>query len=204
MPPDSTGKLIAAAKSGDLEALGSLLEKHRDRFRFIVRQKLDSVLKQRIDPSDVIQQTFLEARQDFHSFQGAAPEQFVAWLNKILENNVANTVQFHVRTRKRSVLRESPDADRNQWTGFDPLPGIQLSPSQIATQRELNNLLQQTIKQLPAAEGEAIRLRYLQDLPLDEISTQLNRSKQAVAGLLKRGLQRLRAQMKTEHKDSDS
>lgn len=200
MPRNSTEELIAAARAGDMNALGSLLEQHRERFRVLARQKLDSALKQRIDPSDVIQQTFLEARQDFHLFRGDAAEQFVAWLNKILEHNVGNTIQFHLRTHKRSVLRERSILDPE----LNPSLIKQLTPSQVLAQRELRDLIKRTIEQLPLAEGEAIRLRYLHDLSLDEIAEQLDRSKQAVAGLLKRGLRRLRSQMSMDQRDSDS
>ena len=203
MPRNFTEELIGSARAGDMEALGSLLEQHRERFRIIARQKLGSVLKQRIDPSDVIQQTFLEAKRDFHCFKGEAPEQFVAWLNKILENNLGNTIQFHLLARKRSVLRERSGRDREQSPEFDPLPLKQLSPSQLAVQRELREHVKRTVDQLPVIEGEAIRLRYLQDHSLDEIAEQLQRSKQAVAGLLKRGLRRLRDKM-PQQQDSDS
>lgn len=204
MPQTSIVALIAAAREGDAEAFGKLLEQQRDRFRVVARQKLDSVLKQRIDPSDVIQQTFLEAKRDFHGFKGEAPEQFIAWLNKIFENNVANTIQFHLLAHKRSILRERPINHLGRSTGIDPLSGKELSPSQLLAQRELKEFMKRSVDLLPVSEREAIRLRYLQDLSLTEIAEQLNRSKQAVAGLLKRGLRRLRAQLATGMKDSDT
>jgi RNA polymerase sigma-70 factor, ECF subfamily len=203
MPRNSTIGLIAAARGGDADALGALLEQHRDRFRIIARVKLDSAVRGRIDPSDVIQQTFLAAKRDFHQFIGEASGQFEAWLNTILDHNVSNIIQFHARAQRRSVFRERRlNNQHDRESDSEPLPGNNSSPSQHLARIELREFVVKTLDQLPTAEKEAVRMRYLDDLSLDEIATQLDRSKQAVAGLLKRGLRRLRTEMAIENKES--
>lgn len=205
MPRNSTLELIASARGGDIEALGALLEQHRSRFRVIARIKLDSAIRGRIDPSDVIQQTFLEARRDFHSFTGDAAEQFEAWLKTILEHNVANTIQFHARAQKRSVFRERGNSQEEQRELVqETLPGNEMSPSQLLARIEVRDFVIKTLEHLPNGEKEAVRLRYLEDLSLDEIARKLDRTNQAVAGLLKRGLRRLRAEMAIENEESGS
>lgn len=200
MPRKSSDRLIAAARAGDADALGDLLEQHRIRFRIIARQKMDSLVQGRVDPSDVIQQTFLAAKRDFHTFNGTAEEQFVAWLNRILEHNISNTLNFHLRAYKRSVLREH---DGERAGAIASVPDHQISPSQSVVQAELRANVLLLIDTLPSAEQQAVRLRYLEEASLDEIATTLDRSRQGVAGLLKRGLRRLREQMKTNHGETD-
>lgn len=205
MPRQPVERLIADAQAGDAEALGRLLENYRDHLRQIARQKLDSAIKGRVDPSDVVQQTFLEAKQAFDDFRGQAGPQFFAWIERILENNVANTVQFHRRSQKRSVLRERhvENGASRQHDG-DLFDGKGASPSHKIRQSEQREIVIRFVDRLPTGEQEAIRLRYLKDHSLDEIAVELARSKQAVAGLLKRGLRRLREQLAIEFKDSSS
>jgi RNA polymerase sigma-70 factor (ECF subfamily) len=50
--------------------------------------------------------------------------------------------------------------------------------------------------QLPGSQREAIRMRYLEGMPLKEISERMGKSEMAVAGLLKRGLRGLRDELK--------
>jgi RNA polymerase sigma-70 factor (ECF subfamily) len=52
--------------------------------------------------------------------------------------------------------------------------------------------LAEAMLKLPETQSEALRLRYLEGLPLTEIAERLEKSTDAVAGLLKRGLRSLR------------
>ncbi|WP_442507974.1 sigma-70 family RNA polymerase sigma factor [Novipirellula sp. SH528] len=194
---ESTTHLVIASKEGNNDALGQLLERYRGYLLMLAHRFLSERLRRRIDPADIVQLTFLEAKRDLDSFRGSSPAEFAGWLRGVLKNNVASAVTRHVTTQKRSLKREvdgnkpSPnDSGGGAW--IQQLPGSTTSPSGVAIRTEATVALLEALHQLPETQAEAIRLRYMEGLPLAEIVERMGKSDTAVAGLLKRGLQKLR------------
>ena len=193
----STTQLVVASKDGDNEALGYLLEQYRGYLLMLAHRYLSERLRRRVDPSDIVQLTFLEVKRDLGSFRGTTPAEFAGWIRGILKNNIATAVTRHVTTQKRSLKRE---VDGNRPAGDDSaggawiaqLPGSTTSPSGVAIRTEASMALLNALHQLPENQAEAIRLRYMEGLSLAEIVERMGKSDTAVAGLLKRGLQKLR------------
>ena len=199
----STNELVIASKAGDNEALGKLLEQYRGYLLMLAHRYLSDRLRRRIDPADIVQLTYLEAKRDLPAFRGATPAEFAGWLRGMLKNNVATAVTRHVTTQKRSIRREvddSPAADQGSQVGgwIQQLPGSKTSPSGVVIRSEAVVALMSALHELPETQAEAIRLRYMEGLPLSEIVERMGKSDTAVAGLLKRGLQKLRVIMKSE------
>lgn len=189
---------VAKAIKGDQEAFGILLQQYRPYLQILARRQLDSVVNARVDPSDVVQQTCLEAVRDFVAFRGSEQGELVAWLRRILENNVSQSIQRHVVAKKRSVAREHRLDDDSQEHGqaLAGLPDDGSSPSRRAMRGELAIRLAQEVEGLPEDQREAIRLRHLEGWSLAQLADHFDRSESAVAGLLKRGLRALRSQLK--------
>jgi RNA polymerase sigma-70 factor (ECF subfamily) len=164
----------------------------------LAHRYLSERLRRRVDPADIVQLTYLEAKRDLPAFRGETPAEFAGWLRGMLKNNVATAVTRHVTTQKRSLKREvnaSPagrgkDSAEGGW--IQQLPGSTTSPSGVAIRAEAVVALLDALHQLPETQAEAIRLRYMEGLPLAEIVERMGKSDTAVAGLLKRGLQKLR------------
>lgn len=193
----STTQLVVASKEGDNSALGQLLEQYRGYLLMLAHRNLSEQLRRRVDPVDIVQVTFLEAKRDLSSFRGNSPAEFAAWLRGMLKNNVATAVTRHVMTQKRSIRREvNADAKAGNDSAGAPwiaqLPGSTTSPSGVAIKAEAAVALIEALHQLPETQAEAIRLRYMEGLPLAQIVERMGKSDTAVAGLLKRGLQKLR------------
>ncbi len=192
----TTTELLIASKRGDLESLGRLLEQYRGYLLMLAHRYLSERLRRRVDPADIVQLTYLEAQRDLPSFRGETPAEFTGWLRGMLKNNVATAVTRHISTKKRSLNREvnaaapqDKDSGAN-WIG--QLPGSTTSPSGVAIRAEAALALVEALHQLPETQAEAIRLRYMEGLPLGEIVDRMGKSDTAVAGLLKRGLKKLR------------
>jgi RNA polymerase sigma-70 factor (ECF subfamily) len=197
---DSQEKLLAA-KAGDEAARGELLNRFRPYLNVIAQRLLDERLQSRMDFGDVVQATYLEASRDFNAFRGDSVESFLAWLRGILKNNVATAHQEHLATQKRSARREvrmpaASASDGSQPTIVETLPGEASTPSQRVMRDEAAVVLASCLEQIPETQREAVRMRYLEGLTLKQIADRMGKSEMAVAGLLKRGLQGLREEMR--------
>ena len=69
------------------------LERFRDYLKLLARLQLGVNLSRRIDPSDIVQQTLLEAFEKHHQFRGGTSAEQAAWLRKILARNVADVLR---------------------------------------------------------------------------------------------------------------
>src|SRR5260370_22819868 len=105
------GQMIQAAKKGGDAVLGSLLELYRNYLRLLARLEIGRRLQGKLDASDLVQETFLEAHRNFNRFPGTVEPQFVAWLRQILAAKVANLVRHYFATQARDVRveEELPD-----------------------------------------------------------------------------------------------
>jgi RNA polymerase sigma-70 factor (ECF subfamily) len=151
----------------------------------------------RLDPSDIVQQSLLDAHQKREQFRGTTNAERMAWLKQILANNLADAVRGMARA-KRDVSRERPlavavDDSFSRAEGW--LTAAQSSPSQQAVRAEELLRMADALANLPDLQQEAIVLHHLQGLPLAEVGQQLEKTPAAVAGLLHRGLKRLRELM---------
>lgn len=178
-------ELLRKALLGDKEALGDLLERHREYLRLLAQRGLRRVTEARLGASDVVQRTCLSVVRNFGQFNGKEIAEFIVWLRRIHERNVHDAVREHVDAARRAVEKEQPMQPEIVST---PEP----TPSSRAMANEQAVLLAIAMKSLLEDQREAIRLRHLEGFSLAEIANQMGRSETSVAGLLKRGMQALR------------
>jgi RNA polymerase sigma-70 factor (ECF subfamily) len=169
-----------------------------DRFRpyllLLAGQQLAGRLRRRVGASDVVQQTLLEAHRNREQFCGRTAAELAGWLRQILARNLLDARKAHGRER-RDVRREVAlanelDKSSAQLAGWLADGGP--SPSQAAASDEQAVRLTAALAQLPEAQREALVLQHWHGWPLARIGEKMDRGPEAVAGLLKRGLKRLR------------
>lgn len=196
-------ELLRRAREGDAAAWGELLERYRNYLRYVAQRRIDPKMQARVDASDVVQQTFLEAQRDLQSFRGEVEQELAVWLRRILEHNVSESIERHLTTQKRSAKREqSMDDSRGKGMAMRArLPSEQSTPSQKVMRGEDAAMLARAVAELPPDQAEAVRLRHFEGYSLKDLAKHFERSEVAVAGLLKRGLQGLRKRLK---KDEDA
>ncbi len=189
--------LLRRARQGDREALGRLLEQYRPDLQHLAERRLGGRVAVRVGASDIVQQTFLEAYRSFPQFLGAEEREWAAWLQVILEHNVAGAIRDHALLQKRTVRREQSldQPARDDSGGKQELPAAQSSPSRNARRLEDALRVARAVGALPEDQQEAVRLRYIEGWDLPRIARHMNRTREATAGLIKRGLQKLRRQM---------
>ena len=172
---------------------GAALERYRPYLLLLARMRLDLRLRGKLDASDVVQQTLLEAHQARRQFCGTTEAEEAAWLRQILAHNLANAVRYLLQD-KRDVRREQSleaavEESSRRLDGW--LTAEQSSPSERAARHEQGVRLAAALAGLPEAQREALALHHLEGRPLDEVARLVGRSREAVAGLIKRGLRKL-------------
>jgi len=176
--------------------LDHALDRSRSYLLLLARMQLDARARTKIDPSDIVQQTLLEAHAKQGQFSGDEAG-LLAWLRQALANNLRDAWRA-LRRERRDLAREQSleaalDASSNRLASF--LAAAQSSPSRQAVRHEDVLRLTDALALLPDAQREAIVLHHLQDWSLAETALHLGRSDAAVAGLVHRGLKRLRELM---------
>ncbi len=172
---------------------GSHLERHRPYLAVLANAHLGANHQRRIAASDIVQETLAEAFELRQQFRGDEAS-LTAWLRKMLINNVADAFRAMYR-EKRDVRREKPleaAIDDSFCRAESWLLAEQTSPSQDAARSEQLLAMSRAIAQLPDDQRQAVVLRYLSDWSLKDLAAHLGRSESAVAGLLYRGVGRLR------------
>ena len=99
-------QLLDRARAGDADCLGGLLEIYRSYLHLLASAQLDARLRSRVNPSDLVQETFLRASRHFGEFCGSSEQEWLGWLRTILRRSVLKMLHRQVVARKRSVLRE--------------------------------------------------------------------------------------------------
>jgi RNA polymerase sigma-70 factor (ECF subfamily) len=148
-----------------------------------------------IDPSDIVQQTLLDAHKDHARFRGRSDGEWAAWLRRLLACNLADAARALGRSRRAAAnmrsLEEALDASSARLGSY--LAADETSPSELVERNEAIVRVADALTRLPEANRRALILRHFQGLSVAEIGAELGRTPQAVAGLLKRGLAELRA-----------
>ncbi len=169
-------------------------KRFRSYLQLVARNNLDHRLQGKLDASDIVQQTLLQAHQSINEFRGSSDPEMAAWLRQILARNLSRAIRDFGRD-KRNIAREVglEQAIEQSTIQLDRiLAADQSTASVTAIRNERWVQLVEAIDQLPESQRDAVALHYLEDCGISEICERLNKTPVAVAGLLKRGLRKLR------------
>ncbi len=174
------------------------LERYRPYLRLLAELGLDRKLRPIFDPSDVVQETLLEAYRDRERFTCGGDAEVAGWLRRILANNLADLVKAHGRA-KRDVGRQRSldDAIEKSSLRLEKwLAASGSSPSQKAVHHEETVRLAAALYTLPEDQREALILRHLHELTMRELCERTGRSTAEAARLIQKGLLGLRKALK--------
>ena len=178
----------------DLASSNPDLERSRAYLRLLAEAQLCGPAGAAIDPSDIVQQTLLDAHRDRDRFRGQTEAERLAWLRRLLACNLADALRARVRAKRDATRERSLEAilEASSARLGALLAAEESSPSERAGRNESVLRLIDALAKLPEANRLALVLRHCEGLSLSEISIRLGRTPAAVAGLLKRGLAELR------------
>ncbi len=164
------------------------LECHRAELHRLAHWLVPPRLRPRLDPEDLVQQTFEDVLQRPERLTGMAAADLLRYLRNALRHNAIDEL------RRRDLLTDvSPEEFVNSSVRLaEMVPADQTSPSAHAIRAELLVRIAGAVAELPDAQRTAVEMRYLRGLHAAEIARLLDRSEGAVALLLNRALKALR------------
>jgi RNA polymerase sigma-70 factor (ECF subfamily) len=171
---------------------------HPEDFRhyliLLARARLGPTERAKVDPSDIVQQTLLDAHRKLDQFRGSSDAEMAGWLRKMLSCRVTDAFRALGRQKRDVALERSLDPKLDEtcsrlevW-----LDAVQTSPSGKACRNEQLIQLAVAMASLPESQRGAIELHHLHGLSLKETAEHLGCTGGAVVGLLRRGLVKLR------------
>jgi RNA polymerase sigma-70 factor, ECF subfamily len=199
MRSDSTEgrELLSRAAAGDQEAWGRLLARHRDRLRRMVALRLDQRLQGRVDASDVIQESFLDASAGLAGYMQNPVLPFYLWLRFLTGVRLAKVHRHHLGTQMRDAAREV-----SLFRGSLPhtssaalaahLMGRESRPSEAAMRAELKLRLQDVLNSMEPLDREILALRHFEQLATAETAQVLGIKEAAARKRHIRALEKLR------------
>ena len=188
-------ELLHKARLGDAACREELFRLCRSYLGLVARAEVESWLRVKVDASDLVQQTMLEAHRDFDQFRGGSEQEWLAWLRRILARNAADFVRRYGGAAKRDPRREvhlarSSETDFEQGA-FEPA-SPEGTPSQQVRQKDDALRVAAAVAMLAPDYQEVILLRNLEHLPFDEVARRMHRSRPAAQMLWLRALRKLR------------
>jgi RNA polymerase sigma-70 factor (ECF subfamily) len=182
---------IAAARDGDREALGEIFQRLRAWLRASAMEQLDAELQVKISPSDVVQETLLEAHRGFEKFRGASQAELVLWVQGILNHRVQTAYRKYRGTSKRNIGRETGLHALSESRHLPELATTESSPSGHAVANEELMRLEAALRQLSPRHEQVIRLRNELKLPFADVAVALSCSEDAAQKLWTRAIKQL-------------
>jgi RNA polymerase sigma-70 factor (ECF subfamily) len=186
---------LLAARAGSVEDLGRLLMECRNYLLLVADRNLDPNLRGKISASDMVQETFLEAQRDFGRFQGQIEEELLAWLTRVLLNNVANASRQYLATGKRSLDREVSLTNDAVGQLAAELRHDTPTPSERLSAREESAALMAAMKGLSEHHQQVLRLRYQEQLTFVQIGDLLGCSAEAARKHWARAVDQLQSEL---------
>lgn len=166
-------------------------EQFRQYLWLVAQKEVGPGLQGKIAPSDLVQETFVQAQQKFHQFRGTTQPEWLAWLCRILMTKLSRERRRYQGTKKRNVARELPlagdDVDLQAVIASLSAP----SPGASLARNELSEILAAEIDQMPPEYQQVIELRNWQRKSFAEIGQAMGRSAEAARKLWTRAIDQL-------------
>jgi RNA polymerase sigma-70 factor (ECF subfamily) len=167
---EETQRLLQEAREGVPAARDRLLERHRAYLRRFVEVRLDPKIQARVDPSDVVQETQMEALRRLGRYLDKPPMPFRLWLRQLAYDRLLMVRRQHVQAARRAVQREVALSDRSSLQLAGQVLATESTPSQQLVRHELVRRVRQAVGLLPEGDREVLIMRNLEGLSNREVS----------------------------------
>ena len=206
--PGNIDDLVRRAAAGEEAALVELFSGYRSRLERMIRLRLDRRLQGRIDPSDVLQDAYIDVAEKLPEYALRSAPPFSLWLRMVVGERLLRIHRHHLGCAMRDVSREIslhpgafPEASSASLAA--QLLGQMTSASRAALKAEMRLMLQEVLNAMDPIDREVIALRHFEDLRNDEVASILGLTKAAASKRYVRAMLRLKAAIGEASKLSD-
>jgi RNA polymerase sigma-70 factor, ECF subfamily len=189
--------LLQRIRRGDEQAVIALFTRYRDRLRRMVRLRLDRRLQGRIDPSDVLQDAYLDVAKRAGEYVANPSVPVFLWLRLMTGQRLMALHRQHLGAQMRDAGQEVslsrgalPHATSVSLAAL--LLGRLTSPTQAAQRAEMQIRLQEVINSMDPIDREVLTLRHFEELSNVETAQVLGIQKSAASNRYLRALKRLK------------
>lgn len=188
---------LAAAIGGDQRALATLFESHREQLARMIHLRMDRRLRGRIDPADVLQETFLDVRRRLADFSRESSMTFFIWLRWLAHQRLIDLHRQHFGAGMRSVVQEVQLGGREHLSASsesiaNAFASRLTSASQVAVRSELQQQVQAALVSMEPLDREILALRHYELLTNMEAAAVLGLKRTAASNRYVRALRRLK------------
>src|SRR5262245_7767904 len=193
---DTDADLLRQALDGEEAALAALFGRYRNRLRQMVHLRLDRRLQGRVDPSDVLQEAYLDVAEQLPHYAKKPEMSFFLWLRLVTGQRLMRVHRQHLGAALRDAGREV-----SLYHGALPHPssvslaaqllGRVTTPSQAAIRAEIQVQLQAAVNGMDPLDREIIALRHFEELSNGEAAQVLHVEPSAASKRYVRALKRL-------------
>jgi RNA polymerase sigma-70 factor (ECF subfamily) len=194
----TTDDLLRQARAGDAAALGALFAHYRDRLRKMVYLRLDRRIGGRLDPSDVLQEAYLDVARRFPEYAAAPAVPFYFWLRALTGQRLIDLHRQHLGAKMRdagqevSLYRGALPQASSASLAQQLLAGL-TSPTQAAVRAEMQLKLQEALNGMDPMDREVVVLRHFEELNNVETAAVLGIEPSAASKRYLRAIRRLKA-----------
>jgi RNA polymerase sigma-70 factor (ECF subfamily) len=192
-----TEDLLGRLRRGDQHALAELFTHHREALKRLVCWRLDRRLSSRVDPSDVLQEVYIDAARRVRGYLDRPTMPFALWLRLLAGRRVLELHRQHLGAKMRDATLEI-SLEHGQWPSASPeclaaqLTGQLTSPSQAALRAEREARLVEALNRMDPLDREVLALRHFDELSNNEVAELFGIGKAAASHRYVRALERLR------------
>lgn len=199
-----TEELLKRSAGGDDSAVRELFVRNQDRLRKMVEFRMDDRLQSRFDPSDVVQESLIEASDRLPEYLAERPLPFYPWLRQIAWERLIALQRRHLRAGVRTVTREAPFRVSDESVGIlaQRFVASGSSPSQQVVRQEIRDRVRSALEELSSDDRELLLMRHLEQLRVSEIAAVLGLTEAAVKSRLRRSLERLQGRLGSEFREA--
>ena len=188
-------KMVDRLRVGDPNALADLFQLYHDRLYRLISIRLDRKLLARIDPSDLLQDAYIDASERIDHFLSREGSSIAVWLRLIVMQRIQLAVRHHLLTGKRDARRETPifiESGSRVVCGLtDLLADSITSPSASIARREAVAGVVRLLQEMPKKDREVLILRHFEQIPNEEVAEVLDICVKAASNRYVRALARL-------------
>ena len=184
-------ELIQAARDGDNAALNEIWQQLRSYLLIFADQRLDEGLKGKLDASDIVQHSLMEAHRDFVTFRGQTEDELKSWISRLVVHNLMDAGRRFRQSQQRSVAKEVA------WDAQSDLSAArhQTSASSLFRRRETDDELMRAVAKLPERSQQVLELRHRMGLSHAEVAAELGMTEAAARKLWSRIVEELQERL---------